>query len=224
MRRTYDAISVGLSLINRALHAVQFTAEMDEEKVEVRMNRKRSLIVCLVTITTSTMLAAYASADDRPNAVGLVREVRLATQGFRNVDAALGAGYASTQACVSGPEKGAMGIHFANGPLIEDGLLDAKSPELLIYEFRNGRMRLLGVEFLVIAEAWHAHSEAPPVLMGQQFLYVGSPNRYGLPPFYELHVWAWKDNPSGMFVDWNPTVSCEEFSPDDDTSSPHGHH
>ena len=29
------------------------------------------------------------------------------------------------------------------------------------------------------------------------------------PAFYELHVWAWRDNPSGVFVDWNPRVSCE---------------
>jgi hypothetical protein len=29
------------------------------------------------------------------------------------------------------------------------------------------------------------------------------------PAFYELHVWAWRDNPHGAFVDWNPAVSCE---------------
>jgi hypothetical protein len=23
------------------------------------------------------------------------------------------------------------------------------------------------------------------------------PNRFGLPAFYTLHVWAWKDNPPG---------------------------
>ena len=32
------------------------------------------------------------------------------------------------------------------------------------------------------------------------------------PAFYALHVWAWKHNPHGMFVDWNPKVSCEDFS------------
>ncbi len=32
--------------------------------------------------------------------------------------------------------------------------------------------------------------------------------RYGLPPFYELHAWIWKRNPSGTFSDWNPRVSC----------------
>ncbi len=49
--------------------------------------------------------------------------------------------------------------------------------------------------------------------MGQHFHFVGTPNRYRLPAFYELHVWAWRDNPGGDFVDWNPDVSCSEFQP-----------
>ena len=145
--------------------------------------------------------------------VGLVREVRQATEDFRDVNAALAAGYASTGSCVTGPEKGAMGIHFAKGSLIEDGLLNASAPELLIYEQRNGKLRLVGVEFLVLADPWNAANPAPPVLMGQHFHFVGFPNRYRLPAFYELHVWAWKDNPNGVFVDWNPEVSCAEFNP-----------
>ena len=56
------------------------------------------------------------------------------------------------------------------------------------------------------------------------FSFVGAPNRYGSPAFYELHVWAWKDNPNGMFVDWNPAVSCEEYSADSAAHSMHGSH
>jgi hypothetical protein len=55
--------------------------------------------------------------------------------------------------------------------------------------------------------------------MGQLLNYVGSPNRYGLPPFYELHVWAWRSNPKGVFVDWNPAVSCAGFEPEVTSSS-----
>jgi hypothetical protein len=41
-----------------------------------------------------------------------------------------------------------------------------------------------------------------------------SPNRFGLPAFYSLHVWAWKDNnPSGTFVNWSPKVSCDAYNP-----------
>ena len=38
---------------------------------------------------------------------------------------------------------------------------------------------------------------------------VGADNRYGIPAFYELHAWVWKDNPAGTFADYNPDVTCE---------------
>lgn len=181
------------------------------------MNSKQRFAIGLLGMSCVVLTeSAIAGGDDREHiSTGLVREVRLNTRDFRDVTVAMGAGYGSLGSCVSGPQEGAMGIHFANGSLIEDGVLDAQRPELLIYEQRGGKLRLVGVEFLVIAEAWHAHTMEPPVLMGQHFQYVGSPNRYGLPAFYELHVWAWRDNAHGMFVDWNPAVSCEEFDPDD---------
>ena len=69
----------------------------------------------------------------------------------------------------------------------------------------------MGVEYVVIAVGWNAAHQAPPVLMGQLFNYIGAPNRYGIPAFYELHVWAWRSNPSGVFADWNPRVSCDDF-------------
>jgi hypothetical protein len=50
---------------------------------------------------------------------------------------------------------------------------------------------------------------APPVLEGQSCQFVGSPNRYTLAAFLELHVWAWRENPNGAFVDWNTRVTCE---------------
>ena len=147
--------------------------------------------------------------------VGLVEEVIKATRRFRDVAAAEGELYGPFLGCVSGPEEGAMGIHYANGTLVEDGLLEASQPEILVYEpQKNGRLRLVAVEYIVIAETWHAGSEAPPVLEGQVFHYTGSPNRYGLPPFYSLHAWVWKDNPHGMFVDWNPKVTCENYAPE----------
>jgi hypothetical protein len=45
--------------------------------------------------------------------------------------------------------------------------------------------------------------------MGQLMHLFESPNRFGLPAFYTLHVWAWKANPNGAFVNWHPNVSCE---------------
>jgi hypothetical protein len=166
------------------------------------------LIVLSLFALTSVALASSNNAEQGT----LVETVRQATEGFKNVEAAEAVGYGLFHGCVSGPERGAMGIHYVNGDLVGDGEIDASQPEALIYELRDGRLRLVGVEYVVIAEAWDAAHETPPTLMGQVFHYVGAPNRYRIPAFYELHVWAWKQNPNGMFTDWNPRVSCEDFS------------
>ncbi|MBC8114712.1 MAG: hypothetical protein H7062_10070 [Candidatus Saccharimonas sp.] len=139
----------------------------------------------------------------------LVEVVRNATRQFTDVNAATAANYKPSFGCVSGPDHGAMGIHYINGALAGDGEVDASRPEALIYEPSKDGMRLVGVEFIVDAATWSARHTSPPMLEGQAFHLVNSPNRYGLPAFYELHVWAWRDNPNGAFVDWNTQVSCE---------------
>ena len=140
----------------------------------------------------------------------LVEKVREVTAIYRDINQAVG--YEPFGGCVSGPEDGAMGVHFVNKEFLGDGEIDVNKPEALIYEFKNGRARLVGVEFIVFAEQWdkaHVDPPVPPVLEGQVFHFNESPNRFRLDPFYELHVWAWRDNPKGAFVDWNPLVSCE---------------
>ena len=144
----------------------------------------------------------------------LIRVVREATERFRDVAAAQAEGYGLMFGCVSGPDAGAMGLHFVNLALVADGVLDPTRPEIIIYEpLPNGRLRLIGADFLVFAADWHATQMATPELMGQLLHLFESPNRFGLPAFYTLHVWAWKDNPNGTFVNWHPGVSCDSFSP-----------
>ena len=105
-----------------------------------------------------------------------------------------------------------MGLHYVNASLVGDGELDATRPEIVIYEpMPDGRLRLIGADYLVVAEAWHAKHQETPQIMGQLLHLFESPNRFGLPAFYTLHVWAWKENPTGMFVNWHSNVSCEAF-------------
>jgi hypothetical protein len=142
----------------------------------------------------------------------LVRTVREATARFRDVSVAQAEGYQLLFGCVSGPDEGAMGLHYVNMELVGDGILDPARPEIVIYEeLPNGKLRMTGADFLVLAADWHANNTAPPELGGQLLHLFESPNRFGLPDFYTLHVWAWKENPSGMFVNWHPKVSCEFF-------------
>ena len=159
--------------------------------------------------TTQETDQAHAAHVAKPAPAKLVQLVRDATGQFINVNAATAAGYQPFLGCVSGPDHGAMGFHYVNGALVGDGVLDASKPEVLIYELSGGALQLVGVEFVVLADPWLASHTSPPVLEGQSFQFVPSPNRYGLPAHFELHVWAWRDNPNGAFVDWNNKVSCE---------------
>ena len=142
----------------------------------------------------------------------LIKVVRDATERFKDVSVAVAEGYALQFGCVSGPDSGAMGLHYVNGDLVNKGELDASHPQIVIYEaMPDGKLKLIGADYLVIADAWNAKHSGPPELMGQFFHLFESPNRFGLPAFYTLHVWAWKDNPNGAFVNWHPKVSCDSF-------------
>jgi hypothetical protein len=138
----------------------------------------------------------------------LVAQVREATAVYRDVNQAIAAGYQQFGGCVSGPQAGAMGVHFVKGSLVDD-VLDVTQPEALVYEMSNGMARLVGVEYITPAPVWDASHQDPPILNGQHFHLMGTPNRYRLPALYELHVWAWRENPNGTFADWNPLVSCD---------------
>jgi len=99
-----------------------------------------------------------------------------------------------------------MGVHFVLQSRLGDGVLNANEPEALIYQpVSRGALRLVGVEFIALA----SEVQGAPSLEGHLLNYVGEPNRYGLPPFYEMHVWAWEDNPKGSFADWNTNVTCD---------------
>jgi hypothetical protein len=159
--------------------------------------------------------AAVSDAAARQEGKGgaLVRTVREATERFQDVEVAKSEGYALQFGCVSGSDSGAMGMHFVNGKLVGDGELDPTKPEIVIYEPQpNGQLKLIGADFLVLADAWNAKHAGPPEMMGQLFHLFEAPNRFGLPAFYTLHVWAWKESPTGSFVNWHQNVSCNAFS------------
>jgi hypothetical protein len=151
--------------------------------------------------------------DPQGNAGALLKIVRDSTERFKDVSVAEAEGYALQFGCVSGSDSGAMGLHYVNGALVGSGVLDATRPQIVIYEaMPDGTLQLIGADYLLIADAWNATHSSPPELMGQLFHLFESPNRFGLPAFYTLHVWAWKENPAGAFVNWHPHVSCESYA------------
>lgn len=167
----------------------------------------------------STHSHAASSTVQRltPARSALLQAVRESTARFKDVSVAEAEGYSLLFGCVTGPDSGAMGLHYVNAALVGSGVVDATRPQIVIYEPQpDGHLRLIGADFLVLADQWDKQhpGEGAPQLMGQLYHYFESPNRFGLPPFYTLHVWAWKPNPKGAFVNWHPNVSCAAFSGD----------
>ena len=95
-----------------------------------------------------------------------------------------------------------MGYHYINVGIL-DTTVELSRPEAMVYTpGPNGILQLGAVEYIVPAAPWDASNSQPPQLFGQTFhLNAG----LGV---YVLHAWVWKNNPSGMFEDWNPKVSC----------------
>jgi hypothetical protein len=128
--------------------------------------------------------------------------LRAATASFHQFDKAADAGWSAKITPCMSSAAGGMGFHYANPALI-DGTARVDQPELLLYEpEKNGELRLVAVEYIIPYTA-HARDAAPPVLFGQQF------KQNDVFQLWGLHAWVWANNPSGMFADWNPNVTCE---------------
>lgn len=183
------------------------------------MGNLAAMAITLLSGSASAVLAqgqtmpGHGSAAD--HASPLVNAVRESTARFRDVTVAEAEGYRLMFGCVSGPDSGAMGLHYVQLPLVGDDVVDPARPEIVIYEpLPQGGRRLVGADFLILKDVWEAKNPtATPQLMGQLFHLIDAPNRYGLPAFYTLHVWAWKNNPTGAFVNWHANVSCDAYVP-----------
>jgi hypothetical protein len=153
----------------------------------------------LLPLFAPLLAVVIASASD--GGPLLMHKVLAANDRFKDVKVAIAEGYAAIP-CASGADGGAMGVHYVNAEYLKDAVPDIRRPQAVIYEpVPDDRMELVAVEYVTF--------KGPASLGGQLFNFTNSPNRYGLDPFYELHVWAWKANPRGAFADMNPNVTCE---------------
>ena len=179
------------------------------------MKRKNKVLLGIASATvvaagSLTFALTQASAKDDGTSAA-----KKGTASYHDVDTATAAGFEKLidkngVACIDDP-AGGMGIHYVKGDRVGNATEVASEPEVLVYEpQKNGKLKLVAVEYVVTKDAWQkAGNTKPPVLFGREFTLIPEGNRYGLPDFYELHAWVWAKNPSGMFNDWNPKVSCQ---------------
>ncbi len=174
------------------------------------MKSKRRLLA-VVIVVPALLVAGYAIAG------GLLDQAKSATKPFRNTDVARAAGYTNTVAdtagnvCIAEPGVGGMGVHLLD-PKLLDTAVEPKHPEALVYRLqKNGALKLAALEYIVFKQAWedkYGANAAAPSLFGRPFTLTSEPNRFGIPAFYSLHAWVWKNNPTGTFQPWNPKVKC----------------
>jgi hypothetical protein len=166
-----------------------------------------------------------------------LEQVRAATERYRDVKVALAEGYERdpTDTCETAElmgrpaGDGAMGIHFAHpGRLgFRQGATDRVDgngthtdflkPGVLIYEPQaDGTLELVAVENLVFLKSWEvAGNTAPPTFQGVAYdRMVDDPatkvdEAHMFEPHYDRHVWLYRDNPNGIFAQFNPNVSCK---------------
>jgi hypothetical protein len=167
--------------------------------------------VVLPAIAITAVLGTVSGVSAGRAGVTLA-DVRQATVKYQNLSAALRDGYGRFYICTDNETRGvgAMGQHFVKGSLVGDPEIDPLHPEALMYAPKpGGGWKFVGMEYVVIKADWDAvHPGTVPTVLGQRLRLVPAGNRYGLPDFYERHLWLWRNNPSGIFQDWNPKVSC----------------
>lgn len=166
--------------------------------------------------------------------------IQRATERFRDVDVAREEGYVPDpmDLCVTAEDEGwprqdgAMGIHFFRPDLLritateprvagEGTHTDFHEPSTLVYEPQeDGSLELIGVENLVFAEAWEKEGrDGPPTFLDNEYYFMADNPATGLDeghmfePHYDMHIWLFRDNPRGMFAQFNPNVSCEHHVP-----------
>lgn len=175
-----------------------------------------------------------------------VDEVRAATARFKDVKVALAEGYIAdpSGACESAETMGkpaamgAMGVHYFRPDLLKisgppnprvDGAgthTDFRTPGVLIYEPQaDGSMVLVAVENLVFAKAWKAAGRGDrPTFQGEAYDAMADDpatpmdEAHMFEPHFDRHVWVHRENPNGMFAQYNPNVTCRH------AKRPAGHH
>jgi hypothetical protein len=179
----------------------------------------RRLAILVAALVPVLALAGLAVANSGENQ--LIRQVRDATEQFRDVPTAEAAGYglfkdAEGIACIELSGVGGMGVHYVNLGLVgspeEAAVLDPLRPEAVVYaQGGGGKLKLAALEYIVFQSAWeeeHGEGADAPSLFGVEFDFTPAGNRYGIRAFYALHAWLFRGNPAGQFTPWNPKVTC----------------
>jgi hypothetical protein len=199
----------------------------------------KSALAFAAASATAFLMAIPLAAQ--PSTEPSLEQVRAATERFRDVKVAVAEGYirdpmniCDTAPMMGFPAKlGSMGIHYFRPDLLGvtappnprvDGNgahTDFLKPGILIYEPQpDGSLQLVAVENLVFQKSWHgAGHSRPPSFHGVEYDNMKDDpattidEAHMFEPHYDRHIWLYRQNPNGMFAQFNPDVSCKAHKP-----------
>lgn len=180
---------------------------------------------------TSVLVALAAPAEvPRTQPDQALQELARQLEPFKNAAYAESQGYVRSSACESHPTLGTMGFHYVNPRLLGitgrvngrvngNGTYTGVNPPAILLYIPDGRggLKLAGIEMLVFAEAWDAENNHPPMYRGRKYNYMADnpatpqDEAHNFMPHYDLHIWLFENNPSGLYAQWNPALSCSNI-------------
>ncbi len=183
---------------------------------------RRMLLLVTVAAMTAALVALAGVASATPGSTDpdfskKLAEVRQATAKYNDEGKAPADGYVRTDHCIAVPGLGGMGYHYVNPALIGPPSdkpsvalsVDPLKPQVLLYAPKNGERKLVAVEYLVVDHDQDLETNGDrPSLFGVPFDGPMPGHEPGMPVHYDLHMWAWEDNPNGIFAQFNPNVRC----------------
>ena len=174
-----------------------------------------SLAAAMLLLLVLAGIAYAATGVTDPVVLSQLAQVRRATAKYHDVNVALADGFIPTAHCIESPD-GVMGIHYIHLPRMTDTEVNILEPEILLYVESGNGLKLVGVEYwFSIGPPNTPVDELPqplppaPVIFGKALEGPMDPHEEGQPPHYDLHAWVWQANPSGIFAQFNPNLSCE---------------
>ena len=190
----------------------------------------------LVGLALTAAIAPAVRSAPKPSEPTL-DAVRAATERFKDVNVALKEGYVrdpmnicdAAEMMGKPAELGVMGIHFFRPDLLgitgppnprvngNGRHTDFTKPSILIYEPQaDGSLVLVAVENLVFKAAWEqaGNSKLPsyqgvPYDTMQDDPKTAIDEAHMFEPHYDRHVWLYRDNPNGIFAQFNPNATCK---------------
>lgn len=180
--------------------------------------RMKTTLLCVAAGSIALAALAPARAVDGPAPDPKDRKAMLdlaaayrVTAKYEDERAAIADGYTRTDDCMANPRgPGAMGYHYTNHSLW--GSTDPTKPTALIYGAEKGPgggRKLYAVEWMVSDPDQNLATKAGrPTMFGLPFDGPMPGHSPGMPIHFDLHMWAYKDNPAGPFHNWNTAIKC----------------